>query len=131
MPAGTRTRRNAEKSPHPAFANGPQDPVRVKAMRLELGFSRKQFARMVAASERAVAAWENDHAVSPVVGKALREAERLCRALMNVMKAERLGAWLDTPNEAFGGLKPLDLIERGESDRLWRMIFEVESGALS
>jgi hypothetical protein len=42
-----------------------------------------------------------------------------------------VGPWLDTPNDAFSGLKPLDLIERGEMDRLWRMIFEVESGALT
>jgi hypothetical protein len=47
------------------------------------------------------------------------------------MKPDHVGLWLDTPNEAFSGLKPLDLIERGEIDRLWRMIFEGESGALS
>ena len=48
---------------------------------------------------------------------------------MKIMKPDHVGEWLDTPNEAFSGLKPLDLIERGEIDRLWRMIFEVQSGA--
>jgi hypothetical protein len=32
------------------------------------------------------------------------------------------------PNEALGGLKPLEVIERGEIDRLWDMIFCLESG---
>ena len=29
---------------------------------------------------------------------------------------------------AFDGLKPLEVIERGEIDRLWNMIFYLESG---
>ena len=116
---------------HPALATGRRDTIAVKALRQRLGLSRKQFARLAAASERAVADWENDQPVSPVVRKVLREVERLCHALMNVMKPEHVGEWLDTPNDAFADLKPLDLIERGESDRLWRMIFEIQSGALT
>jgi hypothetical protein len=37
-------------------------------------------------------------------------------------------AWLETPNEAFDGSTPLQVIERGESDRLWRMIYFLRSG---
>jgi len=103
----------------------------VKALRQQLGLTRKQFAQLTAASERAVAGWESDQPISPVNQKSLRESARLCAALMKIMKAEYVGEWLDTPNEALSGLKPLDLVERGEVDQLWRMIFEVESGALS
>jgi len=56
---------------------------------------------------------------------------RVCQALQTIMKPEFLDRWLETPNNAFEGLKPLDLIKRGEVERLWRMIFEVQSGALS
>jgi hypothetical protein len=31
-------------------------------------------------------------------------------------------------NHAFGGLKPLEVIERGEIDRLWNMVYELRSG---
>jgi hypothetical protein len=41
------------------------------------------------------------------------------------------GHWLDTPNDGFGGLKPLEVIERGEIDRLWNMIYYLESGVPS
>ncbi len=33
-----------------------------------------------------------------------------------------------TPNEAFDGLKPIELIECGEVDRFWRMIWELKNG---
>jgi len=121
----------SRKTVHAALqAKGPPR-VAVKSLRRQLGLNRKQFARLTAASERAVADWENDQPISPVVQKSLRESERLCQALMKVMKADFVGEWLDTPNDAYSGLKPLDLIERGEVDRLWRMIFEVQSGALT
>jgi transcriptional regulator with XRE-family HTH domain len=108
----------------------PRDPAAVKKLRQSLGLNRTKFARLMAASERAVADWESGRPLSPVNQKSLREAERLCGALATIMEAEHVGEWLDTPNDVFSGLKPLDLIERGEGDRLWRMIFEVESVAL-
>src|SRR5579864_3176451 len=130
MPTAHELRRPAaKKAVHPAIVG--QSPFAVNRFRQELGLNRRQFARLTAASERAVADWENDQPISPVNQKSLRESERLCRALMKIMKPEHVGEWLDTQNDAFSGLKPLDLIERGEIDRLWRMIFEVESGALT
>lgn len=40
-----------------------------------------------------------------------------------------VATWLQEPNEAFDGSTPLQVIERGESDRLWRMIYFLRSGA--
>ena len=48
--------------------------------------------------------------------------------LFEHMKASAIAAWLEEPNRAFRGLKPLEVIERGEVDRIWRMVFELESG---
>jgi hypothetical protein len=56
------------------------------------------------------------------------ELEGLTDALRGLFKAEALAEWFDTPNPAFGGLKPIELIERGESDRLWQMIFGLRAG---
>ena len=47
------------------------------------------------------------------------------------MAPEAIPQWLDAPNDAFDGLKPLEVIERGEIDRLWNMIFYLESGVAS
>src|SRR5437016_5917847 len=101
-------RSDAKKVRHAALLGKPA-PAAVRVFRQELCLNRRQFARLTAASERAVADWENDQPISPVNQKSLRESERLCRALMKIMKPEDVGEWLDTPNDAFSGLKPLDL----------------------
>ena len=49
-------------------------------------------------------------------------------ALSRVMQDDFIGEWLQAPNPAFAGLKPLEVVERGEIDRIWRMIYELESG---
>jgi uncharacterized protein (DUF2384 family) len=39
--------------------------------------------------------------------------------------------WVDTPNPAFEDRTPMDLIQSGESDRLWRMVHQVRFGAFA
>jgi hypothetical protein len=56
------------------------------------------------------------------------ELRRLQQALAGVMKSTFIGEWLQTPNRAFDGLKPLEVIERGQIDRIWRMLHLLESG---
>lgn len=56
------------------------------------------------------------------------ELRRLQQALSRVLRPESIGPWLRTPNDAFSGLRPIEAIERGEADRIWRMIHELESG---
>ena len=61
----------------------------------------------------------------------LTEHERLIDALSEVIEQRFVEKWLRTPNPAFGGSKPLQVIERGESDRLWEMIYFLRSGVPS
>jgi hypothetical protein len=65
------------------------------------------------------------------VARRLIELERLTNALAEEMNEESLGKWLQTPNEAFDGLKPLEVIDRGESDRIWSMVYFLRSGVPS
>lgn len=61
----------------------------------------------------------------------LTEIRRVVDALSEVIDEEALGAWLLEPNQAFGDLKPIEVIERGEVDRIWRMVYLMRSGAAS
>ena len=61
----------------------------------------------------------------------LAEIGRLQDSLSRVVKPAAIADWLKAPNRAFGGLKPLEVIERGEVDRIWRMVFDLESGVAS
>jgi hypothetical protein len=41
--------------------------------------------------------------------------------------AGELGAWLRTPNPAFEGQTPIQVIERAQSNRIWRMIVQIDA----
>lgn len=56
------------------------------------------------------------------------EVKRLFAALERLVSPEAIGEWLRDTNPAFEGSTPLQVIERGESDRIWRMVYELESG---
>ena len=43
-------------------------------------------------------------------------------------ESSAIDAWLTAPNDAFDGLKPLEVIERGEIERIWQMIDQLRSG---
>ena len=58
----------------------------------------------------------------------LAELQRLFKALEEVVESSVIDAWLTTPNAAFDSLKPLDVIERGEIDRIWQMTDQLRSG---
>ena len=59
---------------------------------------------------------------------ALVEMDRLLDSLARVMEPQQVGRWMRTPNPAFDGSTPMQVVERGEMDRLWRMLYDVESG---
>jgi transcriptional regulator with XRE-family HTH domain len=106
-------------------------PSFAASLRKKLRLSRKVFARLTGFSERALADWESGKPISEPGQRRLREIERLQRRLSEVVSAEVLPQWLETPNPSFDHLKPLEVIERGEIDRLWKMIFYLESGVAS
>ena len=100
----------------------------VGEVRADLGVSRRLFARLTGYSERAIASWEAGRALSEASRQRMLEMRRLEKALARAMKPAAVARWLEEPNRAFRGLKPLEVIERGEVDRIWRMLFELESG---
>ncbi len=59
------------------------------------------------------------------------ELKHLQLTLAELVHADAVGEWMDQPNIEFDGLKPIELIERGESDRLWALIYDLRSGSPS
>jgi hypothetical protein len=109
----------------------PESGAPAAGLRSGLGLDRKAFSRLTGYSERAIAGWEAGAAMSAASRQRLAEIGRLQDALSRVVKPAAIADWLKTPNRAFGGLKPLEVIERGEVDRIWRMVFDLESGVAS
>jgi hypothetical protein len=94
-----------------------------------MGVSRKVFARLSGVSERTLVDVENERRpLSATHRRQLVEMDRLGEALAEVMKPEFVGQWLESPNEAFDGLKPVEVVERGEIDRIWELLHRIGTG---
>jgi len=127
MGAGVHNHAAAKKRPK-AKALRPVKLAAVIELRKRLQLTQSVFARLLPVSVRSLATLESGSPPSDVVARRLNELRRLANALTEVIKPESLGRWLQTPNEAFDGLKPLEVIDRGESDRIWSMIYFLRSG---
>ena len=92
-----------------------------------LAMPRPMFGRVVDVSERTIADAESGKTAKKLM-RNYNEVYRLVEALSEVVDRESLGLWFQTPNESFDGLKPLEVIERGEIDRLWDMVFQLQTG---
>ena len=99
----------------------------VAAVRRLSGLSQAEFARVSGYSTRAVAGWEAGAALAEPARRRIIELRRLFRALAELMPANELGNWLRKHNAAFEDLAPMHVIERGESDRLWEMIHQIDA----
>jgi DNA-binding transcriptional regulator YiaG len=128
----TATRKKvARQSSRPFQGRAVFKPVKASAvadLRKWLQLKQSVFARLIPVSVRSLATLESGTPPTDVVARRLVELQRLTKALAEVMKTESLGTWLQTPNEAFDGLKPIEVIDRGEIDRLWSMIYFLRSG---
>lgn len=92
------------------------------------GVTQDSFTRLTGFSPRAVAHWASGRTPSGSAQKRLTELTRLFDTLSDMVDAKAIGEWLRQPNPAFDGSTPLQVIERGETDRIWRMIWELQSG---
>lgn len=107
--------------------------VRVgKELRLELRqmlkMKREEFCRIVNVSPRTIAKVEAAAEEVDKLQRPYNEVYRLASALNEVVDPDSLEHWFTTPNESLGNLKPLEVIERGEIDRLWEIVFRLRSG---
>jgi DNA-binding XRE family transcriptional regulator len=118
------TKRTGAGAPRPRRKAAPR-------LRDEFEITRKTLARLTGLSERSLATWERGGKLNEAGRRAVTLAERLLRSLAEVIRKEAIAAWLDAPNDGFGGLKPVEVVERGEMDRLWRMVYFLGSGTAS
>ena len=133
MPTATLTKRPAQRHARKllriAKPNVPAtDAVAVKQLRLLLKMPRPIFARLMGCSERALANWETGRPIQNIYKSRLNELRKLYDELAEVTEPDTIGVWFTAPNEEFGGMKPIELIERGEMFRIWRMVFFLKSG---
>ncbi len=100
--------------------------------RKKQGISRKLFASMADCSERTLATCEKAAQIPKTIERPVTETVRLLGGLKELAgEDDVLKAWLVAPNRAFGNKTPLSLIESGESDRLWEMVYQLRQKAFA
>ena len=102
------------------------DPLRRLSRTYHL--SNEALSRVTGSSPRTVSYWNAGVAPQRSSAQKLKEVTRLFDALADIIKSKAIASWLQQPNKQFDGSTPLQVIERGESDRLWRMIWQLREG---
>jgi hypothetical protein len=121
--ANARTLKEAVFSTHKA-----KGEFSVRTFCDSFGVTHDALTRLTSFSPRAVAHWASGRTPGGSAKKRLTELTRLFDALSDMVEAKAIGEWLKRPNPAFDGSTPLQVIERGETDRIWRMIWELQTG---
>jgi len=98
-------------------------------LRKKYAIPQSLFARLLDVSVRTASGLESGTVPAPRVARRLTEVRRLCDALADVAKPAYIGEWLQAPNELLGGLKPVEAIERGQIDLVWRIVEGLRSGS--
>lgn len=111
---------------HPAMKVA--SPPAIEQIAAKFGLRQETLSRMTGFSLRAVAGWSNGKTPSTPVRRALVEMDRLLDGLSRLMKPKDVGRWLKEPNPALDGSTPVQVIERGQTDRIWRLLYFLESG---
>lgn len=119
---------NAHRFLNTVQAAGRLRGLDVKEFCESYGVNQDTFTRLTGFSPRAVAHWAQGRRPSASTERRLTELGRLFDELEKFVASENVGPWLKEPNPAFDGSTPLQVVERGEADRIWRMLYELESG---
>lgn len=99
-----------------------------KAFCRHYSLTREELSRLVACSPRTIDLWNAGGKISKKAHSQINRLVRLLDSLEAHMEADYIGEWLRTPNPGFNGSSPLQVIERGEEDRISRMLYRLETG---
>jgi transcriptional regulator with XRE-family HTH domain len=100
----------------------------IRQLAKQSGLTLDSLARMLKISRRAVAAWLSGQEPSRSNKVRLIEFGRMYQALSELVQPSAIGPWLERSNPSLQGSTPLQVIERGEGDRIWRMIWQLREG---
>lgn len=113
-----------EKEKPPTLKQARESGPALFQWRRATGLNRETFARIANFSERSLASYEKLDRLPDTIRPQINEALRLVKALLEIIPADHLLTWLQTPNSGFGGRSPWMLIEEGERDLIWEMIHQ-------
>jgi hypothetical protein len=104
----------------------------LKTWRQGQGISRPLFAQIADCSERTLASYESLARLPVKFTRPVAESVRLILALRELTgDTAALKEWILKPNAAFDRRTPLSLINSGEIDVLWSMVYQIRQGSFA
>lgn len=101
----------------------------IQELQTRYGFTQPEIGLISGYAPRSIANWLKGSKPTPAARQKFVELRRLFTALEELVEdPAEVKNWMSEPNRAFEGSTPRQVIERGEGDRLWRMIHFIESG---
>ncbi|MBN1476745.1 helix-turn-helix domain-containing protein [Candidatus Sumerlaeota bacterium] len=100
-----------------------------RKVRLSYGLTQQKMSSLTGTSLRKLSALERGE--QRATFEDLRRFTELCRLrkeLVHIVAPEAISNWLQEPNEFLDGQSPVEIIRRGESDKLWRLIWRLQDG---
>ena len=95
-------------------------PIGPRDLREAFRLSRERLARLIGVSAKTIERWEArpTHPARDAARERMAELREIAELGATVYTRERLGDFMATPLAEHGGLSPLQLIERGEGNRV-------------
>lgn len=103
----------------------------IEQITADFSISIETLARFLNTSTRTVMRWKKE-GVKPSINhrERLEKIAYINRKLREVLKPEAIERWLHAYNDSLGGKRPLDLLAKGQYDKLLAAIAQVEEGVL-
>jgi DNA-binding XRE family transcriptional regulator len=86
---------------------------RIRELRERFGVTQTELAHALGVSLRTIQNWECSGVVSKP--RLLRDPDELWTLLKDSLKRSDIPAWLRSANDAFGGRRPIDLLNEGHA----------------
>jgi uncharacterized protein (DUF2384 family) len=83
-----------------------------------LGFTQKQIARAAGATDRSVRNWATTGAIRPAYDERIRELTEISLLLSDTATPRGVTQWLSARNVLLDNQRPIDLIAKGESEKV-------------
>lgn len=99
--------------------------------RLQKGFGLNQIqlaTSLLHCTPRSLILWKSKQPPNQAILIRLKELNRLYQALAALMPPEEIPAWMNQTNDYLDPLTPMEVLNRGQIDRLWQIIHNVGSG---
>lgn len=83
-----------------------------------IGFTQKQIANATGATDRSVRNWATTGAIRPSYDERIRELSQISLLLSDTLSPRGVTQWLSARNGLLDGQRPIDLISKGQGDRV-------------